>query len=182
MKTIEESIIVDVPVNQVWTRFADFPHFMEGVKEVTQLDDKRLLWKAEVAGKSKEWDAEITDQILDQRIAWRSTSGAKNSGIINFSAQGPNQTEVNLEVEYEPKGMIENLGDLFGLMSARVRGDLGRFKDFIETKHTATGSGWNDPDDFHLQPVRIRRAGEDLSSECHGLLRTLCHQPRGTGS
>ena len=144
MKAIEKSITVNVPVSQAynqWTQFEEFPHFMEGVKEVKQLDVKRLHWKAEIAGKSEEWDAEITEQVPDKRIAWRSTSGAKNSGMINFSAQGANQTEVNLEVEYDPEGMLENLGDLLGLVSARVSGDLGRFKKFIETRHSATG-GW----------------------------------------
>lgn len=144
MKTIKESITVNIPVTQTynqWTQFEEFPHFMEGVKEVKQLDDKRLHWKAEIAGKSEEWDAEIIEQIPDQRIAWRSTDGAKNSGTIHFSAQGANQTEVTLEVDYEPEGIIENLGDLLGLVSARVSGDLARFKQFIEIRHSATG-GW----------------------------------------
>ncbi len=144
MKTIKQSIIVNIPVTQTynqWTQFEQFPHFMKGVKKVKQLDDKRLHWEAEIAGKSEMWDAEIIEQIPDQRIAWRSTNGAKNSGTIHFSAQGVNQTEVTLEVDYEPEGMIENLGDLLGLVSTRVSGDLARFKEFIETRHSATG-GW----------------------------------------
>jgi len=144
LKTIKQSIIVNIPVTQTynqWTQFEEFPHFMEGVKKVKQLDDKRLHWEAEIAGKSEMWDAEIIEQIPDQRIAWRSTNGAKNSGTIHFSAQGVNQTEVTLEVNYEPEGMIENLGDLLGLVSIRVSGDLARFKEFIETRHSATG-GW----------------------------------------
>jgi uncharacterized membrane protein len=114
---------------------------MEGVKEVEQLDDKRLHWKAEIAGKSEEWEAVITEQIPNKRIAWQSTSRAENSGTINFSAWGANQTELSLDVEYQPEGMVENLGDMLGLVSARIYGDFKRFKDFIETKHTATG-GW----------------------------------------
>ena len=144
MKTIKKSIVVNVPVTQAynqWTQFEEFPNFMEGVKEVAQLDDNKLHWKAEIAGKQEEWDAEITEQIPDQRIAWRSTSGAKNRGTIHFSAQGANETEVTLEVEYEPEGVIENLGDLLGLVAARVTGDLGRFKAFIESRNSATG-GW----------------------------------------
>lgn len=144
MKTIKQTVTVNIPVTQTynqWTQFEEFPHFMEGVKEVKQLDDKRLHWKAEIAGKSEEWDAEITEQVPDRRIAWRSTSGAKNTGTIHFSPQDVNQTEVTLEVEYEPEGVIENLGDMLGLVSARVSGDLTRFKEFIETRHSATG-GW----------------------------------------
>ena len=144
MKTIGKSIVVNVPLSQAynqWTQFEEFPHFMESVKEVKQLDDKRLHWKAEIGGKSEEWDAEITEQIPDQRIAWRSINGAKNSGMITFSAQSENETAVNLELEYDPDGMVENLGDLLDLVSARVSGDLAHFKDFIETRHSATG-GW----------------------------------------
>lgn len=144
MKTIEKTITVNVPLHQAynqWTQFEEFPRFMEGVKEVKQLDDKSLHWKAEIAGKSEEWNAVITEQIPDQRIAWRSTSGAKNAGTVNFSAQGEGQTELILEVEYEPEGMVENLGDMLGLVSARVSGDLSRFKEFIESRQSATG-GW----------------------------------------
>jgi uncharacterized membrane protein len=155
MKTIAKSITVNVPLSQVynqWTQFEEFPHFMEGVKEVKQLDDKRLHWKAEIGGKSEEWDAEIIEQIPDQRIAWRSTGGTKNSGTISFSEQGENETAVNLEVEYEPEGIIENLGDLLGLVSARVTGDLTRFKDFIENRRSATG-GWRGEIPTSEEPV-----------------------------
>ncbi len=157
MKTIAKSITVNVPLSQAynqWTQFEEFPHFMEGVKEVKQLDDKSLHWKAEIAGKSEEWNAEITEQIPDQRIAWRSTNGAKNSGAVSFSAQGTDQTEVNLEVEYEPEGMLENLGDMVGLVSARIFGDLNRFKEFIETKHTATG-GWRGEIPASTEPAGV---------------------------
>ncbi len=144
MKTIKQSITVNIPITQTynqWTQFEEFPRFMEGVKEVKQLDDTRLHWKAEIAGKSEEWNAEIIEQIPDQRIAWRSTSGAKNSGTIHFFPHSLDQTEITLEVEYEPEGIVENLGDLLGLVSARVSGDLTRFKEFIEARHSATG-GW----------------------------------------
>jgi len=157
MKTIAKSITVNVPLSQAynqWTQFEEFPHFMEGVKEVKQLDDKSLHWKAEIAGKSEEWNAEITEQIPNQRIAWRSTNGAKNSGAVSFSAQGTDQTEVNLEVEYEPEGMLENLGDMVGLVSARIFGDLNRFKEFIETKHTATG-GWRGEIPASTEPAGV---------------------------
>ena len=142
MKTIEDSITVDVPVNRAynqWTQFEEFHLFMEGVKEVKQVDDKRLHWKAEIAGKIKEWDAEIFEQVPDQRIAWRSTGGAKNSGTISFTPLGVGQTKVNLHLDYDPEGVAENLGDAFGLVSARVAGDLKRFKEFIESR-PATGA------------------------------------------
>ena len=112
MKTIEKSIIVNVPVatayNQ-WTQFEDFPHFMEGVKEVRQMGEKRLHWKAEIAGRTEEWDAEIYQQIPDGRIAWRSVGGAKNSGQVVFNAMSTNQTEVFLQLHYDPEGVAEIL-------------------------------------------------------------------------
>ena len=142
MKTIENSITVNVPVNQAynqWTQFEQFPVFMEGVKEVKQLDDKRLHWRAEIAGKIKEWEAEIFEQIPDQRIAWRSTGGAKNSGMVNFTPLGVDQTKVDLHLAYAPEGIAEIFGDAFGVVSARVTGDLKRFKEFIEKRPASDG-------------------------------------------
>ena len=142
MKSIEQSITVDVPLSMAynqWTQFEEFPLFMEGVKEVHQLDDKRLHWKAEIGGKTEEWDAEILQQVPDDRIAWRSTGGAKNSGRVAFSALGANQTEVNLELHYDPEGLTENAGAALGVVKARVAGDLKRFKEFIEERATPTG-------------------------------------------
>src|SRR4051794_973444 len=125
MNTIEESILVDVPVSTAynqWTQFEEFPKFMEGVKEVRQLDDKRLHWKADIAGKDEEWDAEIFQQVPDDRIAWRSTGGVKNSGRVTFSPRGGGQTEVSLQLHYEPKGVVENIGDALGVLKTRVAG------------------------------------------------------------
>lgn len=153
MKTIEESITINVPVSRAynqWTQFEEFHIFMEGVKEVKQVDDKRLHWKAEIGGTVKEWDAEIYEQIPDQRIAWRSTGGAKNSGTIHFTSLGAEQTKVALHLDYDPKGIVENIGDAFGVVSARVAGDLKRFKEFIE-KRPASG-GWRG--EIHGQEVQ----------------------------
>lgn len=144
MKTIEDSITVDVPVSRAynqWTQFEEFHLFMEGIKEVKQVDPKRLHWKAEIAGKTKEWDAEIFEQVPDQRIAWRSMAGAKNSGMVNFTPLGANQTEVSVDLHYDPEGFVENLGDALGMVSTRVAGDLKRFKEFIEAQTEPTG-GW----------------------------------------
>ena len=143
MDSIEKSITVDVPVriayNQ-WTQFETFPHFMEGVEEVRQLDDKHLHWRANIAGKTEEWNAEIVEQKPDQKVAWRSTTGAKNAGAVIFHPQGNNQTRLTLRLDYEPKGAIENVGDALGLVERRVEGDLKRFKGFIEARGSATGA------------------------------------------
>ena len=142
MQTIEKSIEVSVPVRTAyneWTQFEEFPRFMDGVKEVQQIDDKRLRWRAEVMGKDVEWLAEITEQVPDQRIAWRSTSGAQNAGMVTFFPLGSNRTRVTLHIQYEPEGVTESIGGALGLVSARVHGDLDRFKKFIEERGVETG-------------------------------------------
>ena len=138
--TIEVNAPLRAVYNQ-WTQFEEFPHFMEGVEEVRQEGDKRLLWKARIAGKVKEWEAEITDQVPDQKIAWQSIDGSPNAGTITFNALGSDTTQVNAEIEYEPEGLLEKTGDVLGIPSARVEGDLKRFRDYIEERGRETG-GW----------------------------------------
>jgi len=143
MSTIEKSIEVNVPVRTAynqWTQFEEFPQFMEGVKEVTQLDEKRLHWKAEIAGQEKEWNAEITEQTPDQRIAWTSRSGAPNGGVVTFHRLSDDKSKVMLQLDYDPQGFVENLGDTLGIVSLRVQGDLERFKEFIEKRGRETGA------------------------------------------
>ena len=144
METIEKSIEVEAPITAVynqWTQFEEFPEFMEGVKQVRQLDDQRLHWHAEIAGKDKQWDAEIFRQVPNQSIAWRSTSGAQNSGEVRFEKLSADRTRVTLALVYDPEGFVENVGDAVGAVSLRVQGDLNRFKKFIEERGRATG-GW----------------------------------------
>lgn len=135
METIEQSLEIDRPVRTVynqWTQFEDFPAFMEGVRSVRQLDDKRLEWVADIAGKEKTWQAEIFEQEPDKRIAWRSMTGAMNTGRVDFEALDANSTRIYLRLNYEPEGLIEKAGDALGFVTARVSGDLQRFKEFIE--------------------------------------------------
>jgi len=143
MSNIEQSIDVNVPVHTTynqWTQFEEFPRFMEGVEEIRQLDDKRLHWRTNVGGKQKEWDAVITEQIPDQRIAWKNTNGTKNAGVVTFHHISDKTTRVMLQLEYDPEGIIENVGDAIGIVSSRVRGDLERFKEFIEARGSETGA------------------------------------------
>lgn len=143
MSLIEKSIEVNVPVQMAynqWTQFEEFPKFMEGVEQVKQLTDKRLHWKANIAGKEEEWDAEITEQIPDQRIAWTSKGGAMNAGLVLFSPLSDATSKLTLQMEYVPSGAIEKTGDAMGLVTKRVEGDLKRFKDFIETRGRETGA------------------------------------------
>lgn len=143
MARVEKSIEIDVPVHTAynqWTQFEEFPHFMDGVKEVRQLDDKRLHWKADIGGKVKEWDAEIQEQKPDQRIAWRSISGSQNYGQVSFHPVDTSRTRVSLLMDYEPEGMMEKAGDAMGVVSGKVQGDLERFKDFIESRGRESGA------------------------------------------
>jgi uncharacterized membrane protein len=143
MSTIEQSIDVNVPVHTAynqWTQFEEFPRFMEGVEEVRQLDNQRLHWRANVGGKVEEWDAIITEQHPDERIAWTNTTGAPNAGVVTFHRLSNTTTRVMLQMEYDPQGVVENLGDMLGVVSRRVANDLERFKEFIEARGQETGA------------------------------------------
>ncbi len=143
MSDHDKSVVVDRPVTVVynqWTQFEDFPHFMEGVEQVTQLDEKRLHWVAEIGGNKREWDAEIIDQTPDTRIAWQAIGGAKNAGAVTFQPAGQNQTQITLELDYETEGLKEKAGEVLGVVDRRVEGDLDRFKNFIESRGVETGA------------------------------------------
>jgi uncharacterized membrane protein len=143
MSEKEKSIEVDVPVSTAynqWTQFEEFPQFMEGVESVTQVDDTRLHWVAEMAGTRREWDAEIVDQEPDQRIAWRSIDGTGNAGVVTFRPVGEARTQITLDLDVEPEGLVEKIGDKLGFVSKQAEGDLKRFKEFIESRGVETGA------------------------------------------
>lgn len=143
MANVVEHIDVKVPVGTAynqWTQFEEFPQFMEGVKSVSQTDDTHLHWIAEVAGKKEEWDAEITEQKPDERVAWNATSGARNAGVVTFHRLDDETTRVTLQLDVEPEGLVETAGTALGFLERRVKGDLERFKEFIESRGTETGA------------------------------------------
>ena len=155
MATIEQSIDLDVPVRTAynqWTQFEEFPKFMEGVKEVRQIDDRHLLWRAEVGGLDKEWRAEITEQHPDERIAWCSQHGTRNAGVVTFHRLSDTRTRVMLQIDYEPEGVTETVGDWVGVLGMRVKGDLERFKTFIESRGRETGAWRGDIPASHQRP------------------------------
>lgn len=155
MSRFEHSIDVNVPLGTVynqWTQFAEFPHFMEGVKSVRQITDTTLHWVAEIAGRTQEWDAEITEQKPDSRISWNSTSGAKHDGLVTFHYISQDTTRVMLQINYEPDGLIENVGAALGIVQRRITGDLERFKAFIEDRGYETGA-WRGEVDRYGEPV-----------------------------
>jgi uncharacterized membrane protein len=140
---IMESIDVDVPVTTAynqWTQFEEFPHFMEGVESVEQQDDETLHWKASIGGVTKEWTARITEQTPDKRIAWTNIDGAPNAGVVTFHRLSDTSSRVALQLDYEPEGVVENVGDMLGVVSRRATADLQRFKKFIEDRGRETGA------------------------------------------
>ena len=143
MERLEKTIEVDVPVSTAynqWTQFEDFPRFMEGVEEVRQLDDRHLRWVAEIGGVQKSWEAEIIEQLPDQRIVWQSQDGPYNAGAVSFAPVDEGRTRASLTIEYEPENLGEKIGDALGFVSRRVEGDLKRFKEFIEARGQETGA------------------------------------------
>ena len=136
-------IEIDLPVRTVydqWTQFEDFPLFMGHIVDVRQLDDTHLHWKAKIYGIHKEWDAEITEQTPDQRVAWTSTDGTEHAGVVTFHALSDDRTKVVLQMEMDPHGFLEHVADWGGYVSDRSKKDLERFKDFIESRGKATGA------------------------------------------
>jgi uncharacterized membrane protein len=143
MSEIIEAIDVAVPVRTAydqWTQFESFPSFMQGVKSVRQLDDTTLEWVADVGGHDETWTARITEQEPDQRIAWTAIQGAGNAGVVTFHRLDEGRSRDTLQLEVEPEGPVEKAGDAMGVVQRRVKGDMERFKQFIEARGTETGA------------------------------------------
>jgi hypothetical protein len=143
MGATTHSLEVNAPVAAVydqWTQFEEFPRFMEGVVEIQRHDAKRLLWKVNIGGKDKEWEAEILEQVPDTRIVWESVDGTQNRGMIAFEPLELDRTLITLTMEYEPEGFLEMAGDALGIPSGQVESNLKRFRDFIERREMENGS------------------------------------------
>ena len=141
--TIVEAIEVAAPVSTTynqWTQFEEFPRFMDGVDEVRQLDDTLLHWAATIAGKHAEWDAKIVEQEPDRRITWESTDGKHTRGTVSFEEAGPGRSRIHLRMSYTPEGVSEKVGSAIGLDQRRIRGDLQRFRELIESRQVETGA------------------------------------------
>ena len=144
MSEHKESIDIDVPVSRAWdqwTQFEEFPKFMDGVRQVQQMGEKHLHRVAEIAGKQGEWDVEITEPYHDERVAWRSTNGKGKPRVVRSHRLDEKEIRVLLELDFEPDGMIEAIGDKIGFVSGRIKGNLELFKEFIEQRGTESGAG-----------------------------------------
>jgi uncharacterized membrane protein len=143
MGTMIESVEVALPVRDVydqWTQFEDFPRFMAGVEEVRQISDEMTHWRVKVGGKVREFDARITEQIPDARIAWTSTNGPRQAGVVTFHRLDAGHTRVTAQIDVEPEGVAETVGEKTGVVEHRVKDDLKRFREFVEGRGAATGS------------------------------------------
>ncbi|MEV0325207.1 SRPBCC family protein [Micromonospora echinospora] len=143
MSGVMEHVDVDVPIRTAydqWTQFEEFPQFMEGVQEVRQLSDTMTHWTVEIGGVKREFDAQITEQLPDERVAWNSTGGTDHAGVVTFHRLDERHTRVTLQLEFEPHGLVEKAGDKLGIVDRRAKGDLERFKSFIERRGQETGA------------------------------------------
>jgi hypothetical protein len=141
--TVQESIEVHVPIRTAynqWTQFESFPHFMDGVEAISQLDATHTHWKIKVAGREREFDATITEQLPDERVAWKSTEGATHAGVVTFHRLGDDDTRVTVQMDWQPEGFTEKAGAAIGADDRQVKADLRRFKAFIEHRQGETGA------------------------------------------
>ncbi|WP_395292364.1 SRPBCC family protein [Kitasatospora hibisci] len=142
MSTVEESIDVEVPVRVVydqWATFEDFPQFMEGVEEVRQLDERHAHWRTKIAGLAREFDTEIVERVPEERVAWRTTGeSVKHTGTVDFEPLGTARTRVTMTMAFQPTGFAEKAADKLGVLDRQVRGDLRRFKRFVEGRDAGT--------------------------------------------
>ena len=144
MSTVTESVDVDVTITTAydqWTQFESFPQFMDGVQEIRQIDDTHNHWVIKVAGVTREFDATITEQHPEERIAWRADDGPNHAGVVTFHRLDDNKTRVTAQLDIDPEGFVENVADKAGILDRRVKGDMKRFKEFIESRGSETG-GW----------------------------------------
>ena len=147
MTTHQTSVDVSVPVRDAynqWTQFETFPEFMNGVEKITQIDATHTHWNIRIGGVSREFDAVITEQIPDERVAWRSTDGATHGGVVTFHRLGDAQTRVMLQLDTEPEGLVEKAGEAVGLVGHQAKSDLERFKDFIESHPQGPTGAWRE--------------------------------------
>ncbi|MCM3925335.1 SRPBCC family protein [Frankia sp. AiPs1] len=142
--TVQESIEVHVPIRTAynqWTQFESFPNFMDGVESISQLDNTHTHWKVKVGGQEREFDATITEQLPDERVAWKSTEGTSHAGVVTFHRLTDDETRVTVQMDWQPEGLAEKAGAVLGADDRRVKADLKRFKSFIEHRQSETG-GW----------------------------------------
>ncbi len=140
---IQQSIDIGLPLETVynqWTQFEEWPNFMHRVTRVTQEDDATVSFVTKIWGKSKKFKAGIETQQPDERIKWSVSEGIEHTGVVTFHELGPNLTRVMLSFDVDPGGMIEKLARGARHIKRAARGDMHRFKAFIEMQGQESGA------------------------------------------
>jgi uncharacterized membrane protein len=144
MAQIIETVDVEVPVTTAynqWTQFEEFPQFLSFVQSIVQITETTQHWKVKIGGQEREFDAEITEQHPDERVAWKSIGGDENqAGVVTFHKLSDTETRVTVQLDWEPTGVLEKVGALVGVDDHAVNNDLQNFKKFIEARGTETGA------------------------------------------
>ncbi|HKO31066.1 MAG TPA: SRPBCC family protein [Nitrospiraceae bacterium] len=180
MLTTVVSTEVNVPVRTAylqWMQFEDFPQFMEGVKQVTQLDAKRLHWRAEIAGREKEWVAKIIEQTPDKRIAWTSRGASLAEAMVTFHPLSEGKSQILLRVGYTTEGSVTHVGDGMSAVSLRMQSDLERFKAFIEKRYGETMAGLDLKGVPHAAPRGTAHTNVRVHSRLHGSATSYAIEP-----
>jgi uncharacterized membrane protein len=139
-----QSVDVDVPVRvayDLWTQFESFPDFMGAVERIDQVSGTRTHWVTKIAGVEREFDAEITEQNPDERIAWRTVDGPSQAGVVTFHRIDDTHSRVTLQLDFDPEGFAEKAGSALGLVEGQIKADLKTFKKHIESGERP-GGGW----------------------------------------
>lgn len=177
MATLHETVEVDVPVSTAynqWTQFESFPEFMRGVESVEQIDETSLHFRTDIAGVRREYNAQITEQLPDRRIAWVSTDKPRNAGEVSFESLGPEQTRVTVALEWEPEGLVEKAGSAVHADSHQISADLKRFKQFIESRGIETGA-WRSAVDHGEVEETEEEAGFAANAPAHHAHDAVAH-------
>ena len=141
IETIDVNVPVTVAYNQ-WTQFEEFPKFLTFVESITQVTDTLTDWKVKIGGVEREFEAQITEQHPDERVAWNSTGGQVNhGGVVTFHKLAENETRVTVQLDWEATGLMEKAGAALGVDNHAIKKDLANFKEFIEAKGADDG-GW----------------------------------------
>lgn len=145
MAAVTESIDVSVPIGTAynqWTQFESFPHFLDEVEDVQQIDDTRNHWRVRIGGQEREFDTVISEQLPDERVAWKAVDGdVEHAGVVTFHRLSDDSTKVTVQLEWAPSGALEKLGATFGVDDHAVKKDLKNFKEYIEG-HAGGTDGW----------------------------------------
>src|SRR3954469_4308187 len=140
---VQQSVDVAAPIDVVydqWTQFEDYPKFMHRVQRVEQRDDAHVAFHSKVWGINRMWEAEIVEQRPDERIVFKSVNGVQITGVVTFHDMAERLTRIELNIDVDPDGPIERIARGTRMIKRAARGDLKRFKAYVEMHEDETGA------------------------------------------